>query len=238
MANSAARAARQESRATALDTEFTPRPRPVRLDDGRRRLDDRVGHLHRLGRHGADHRQPRLAARRRGSLTGAAHRRRRALLRRAGRDDAARGRTVRLPARGVLAAVGIPLRLDAVPGHPDRHDRRGLRRLRPLLRRARPVDRRRSATSIAPVHLSTGLRAVAVDDAARRHPADRAAHVDEHARPRIRPDHPERLHDRQDRRAARADPRRRAARLEQRRPCPTTSATSGRRAARSRSCRG
>ena len=44
--------------------------------------------------------------------------------------------------------------------------------------------------------------------------ADRAADVDQHARPRIRPDHPERVHDRQDRRAGRADRRRPAARLE------------------------
>ena len=56
---------------------------------------------------------------------------------------------------------------------------------------------------IAPIHLSHRLRAVAVDDAAGRHPDDRAADVDQHARPRIRPDHPERLHDGEDRRAAR-----------------------------------
>ena len=65
-------------------------------------------------------------------LTGAPDGRRRAVLRRAGGDDAARRRPVRLPARGVLAALGIPLRLDAVPGHPDRHDRRGGGRLRAL----------------------------------------------------------------------------------------------------------
>ena len=46
------------------------------------------------------------------------------------------------------------------------------------------------------------LRAVAVDDAAGRHPADRAPDLDQHARPRLRQDHPERLHDREDRRAA------------------------------------
>ena len=39
-------------------------------------------------------------------------------------------RPVRLPARGPLAAVGLPLRLDAVPGDPDRHDRRGGRGVR------------------------------------------------------------------------------------------------------------
>ena len=54
---------------------------------------------------------------------------------------------------------------------------------------------------IPPIHLSDRLRAVAVDDAAGRHRDDRAADVDQHARPRIRKDHPERLHDREDRRA-------------------------------------
>ena len=48
---------------------------------------------------------------------------------------------------------------------------------------------------IAPLHVSSRLRALAVDDAAGRHRDDRVAHVDEHARPRIRKDHPERLHD-------------------------------------------
>ncbi len=62
-----------------------------------------------------------------------------------------------------------------------------------------------------PVHR---LRALAVDDAAGRHPADRAADLDEHARARIRPHHPERLHDGEDRRAGRTDPARPAARLE------------------------
>ena len=95
-----------------------------------------------------------------------------------------------------------------------------------------PVDRRRPLSRSRRSTCRSRLRAVAVDDAAGRHPADRAAHVDQHARARIRPDHPERLHDRQDRRARRADPRRRAARLEPRRRWPTTSATSGRRAGR------
>ena len=142
-----------------------------------------------------------------------ADRRRRAVLRRAGGDDAARRRPVRLPARSVLAAVGISLRLDAVPGDSDRHDRRGLGRLRALLRRAGAVDCRRSLPDRADPPLDR-LRAVAVDDAGGRHRDDRAADLDQHPRARVRQDHPERLHDREDRRAARADSRRPAARLE------------------------
>ena len=51
-------AARTPTDATTLDTEFTRGLGPVRRDDGGRRLDDRLGHLHRLGRHGAPGRQP------------------------------------------------------------------------------------------------------------------------------------------------------------------------------------
>ena len=53
-------------------------------------------------------------------------------------DDAAGGRSVRLPARGVLAALGLPLRLDAVHGDPDRDDRRRRGRVRAVHRRAVP----------------------------------------------------------------------------------------------------
>ena len=38
------------------------RARPARFDDDRRRLDDRLGHLHRLGRDRAPGRLARLAA--------------------------------------------------------------------------------------------------------------------------------------------------------------------------------
>ena len=38
-------------------TRLRPRPRPARFHDGRRRVDDRLGHLHRLGRHRAAGRQ-------------------------------------------------------------------------------------------------------------------------------------------------------------------------------------
>ena len=150
--------------------------------------------------------QPRAGCWWPGCVTGALTRRGRALVRRARGDDAARRRPVRLPARGVLAAVGVPLRLDAVPGHPDRHDRGGGGRLRPVPRRAAGRAIAEDALPRSPpIHLSHRLRRVAVDGAAGRHPADRAADLDQHARPRLRQDHPERLHDGQDRRAARAD---------------------------------
>ena len=183
-----------------------------------------------------DHRQPRLAA---GRL--AAHRRaddrRRAVVRRAGRDDAAGRRPVRLSARGVFAALGLSLRLDAVSRDSDRHDCRRRGRLRALLRRPGPVDRRGSLSDPAAPPVDR-LRAVAVDDAAGRHPDDRAAHVDQHARARIRPDHPERLHDRQDRRARRPDRRRPAARLESHRGRRQLRQPVGARGASSTSCRG
>ena len=51
----------------------------------------------------------------------------------------ARGRAVRLPARGVRAGGRLPLRLGALPGRPDRDDRRGRRRLRQVPGRARPL---------------------------------------------------------------------------------------------------
>ena len=111
------------------------RTRPLRLDDGRRRLDDRVGHLSGVRRHGANDWQPWLDAGRVGARRRPDHRRR-AVVRRARRDDAARRRPVRLHPRGVLAAVGISVRLDAVSGHPDRNDCRRRRRLRPVFRRA------------------------------------------------------------------------------------------------------
>ncbi len=131
------------------------------------------------------------------------HHRRRSVVRRARRDDAARGRPVRLPARGVLPDLGVSLRLDAVPRHSDRHHRGGRRRLRPLPGRAVAVDRRRPLPGCAGAP-ERGLRAVAVDDAACRGADDCGPHLDEHPRPRIRARHSERLHDREDRGAHRA----------------------------------
>ena len=56
---------------------------------------------------------------------------------------------------------------------------------------------------IAPIHLSTGYALSLSTAQLVGIAAHRAPDVDQHARPRIREDHPERLHDGQDRRAAR-----------------------------------
>src|SRR5207248_5172455 len=69
----------------------------------------------------------------------------RALLRRACGDDAEGGRAVRLSARGVLAALGLSLRLDTLPRHTDRNNRRRRRRLRQILRRDRKSTRLNSS---------------------------------------------------------------------------------------------
>ncbi len=70
---------------------------------------------------------------------------------------------------------------------------------------------------IAPVHLSTGYALSLSTAQLVGVAADRAADLDQHARPRLRHAHPERLHHGQDRRARRADRRRPPARLERRR---------------------
>src|SRR5207253_1461789 len=109
--------------------------RPPRRDRAGRGLDDRLGHLHRLGRHRAPLAGARLAARGVGHRRGA-HRGGRAHLRAPRRRHAARRWPVRLPDRSVGAAVGLPLRLDARARHSDRHDRGGGRGLRDLRRAA------------------------------------------------------------------------------------------------------
>ena len=84
--------------------------------------------------------------------------------------------------RGVFAAVGLPLRLDAVPGHPDRHHRGGGRRLRPL--RRRPLaEHLRGHYLIASVAILSRLCRIAVHGAAGRQSLMIAVlTVDEHLR--------------------------------------------------------
>ena len=96
---------------------------PVRFDDDRCRLDDRLGHLHRFRRHCAQHGIDGRLAR------GLDHHRlddrcRGAFLRRTRGHDAEGRRAIRLPARSVLSALGIFVRLDAFPRHSDRNHRR------------------------------------------------------------------------------------------------------------------
>ena len=69
-------------------------------------------------------------------ITGADDRDRRAGLCRAGGDDAEGRRTVRVPPGGPLAGRGVPLRLDPLRRHPDRHHRRGRGGVRPVPERA------------------------------------------------------------------------------------------------------
>ena len=142
-------------------------PRALRVDDGRRRLDDRLGHLSRLGGDGTADGEPRTAA---DGLD--RHRwpdaRRCALVRRTRGDDAARGRSVRLPARSLRAALGVPVRLDAVHGDPDRHHCGGGGRLRPLHGISAPVVLRNALPHLADPSLARLCR-VALDGAAARH---------------------------------------------------------------------
>ena len=56
---------------------------------------------------------------------------------------------------------------------------------------------------VAPVHLTSGYALSLSTTQLVGHAADRAPDLDQHTRPGVRPDHPERLHDGQDRRARR-----------------------------------
>jgi hypothetical protein len=88
---------------------------------------------------------------------------------------------------------------------------------------------------VAPIHVSTGYAFSLSTVQLLGIVHDRAADVDQHARTRLGQDHSERLHDDEDRRAARAHCRRAAVRLELAGRRRRTSAISGRRAARRRS---
>ena len=210
------------------------RPRPLRLDDGRRRIDDRLRHFHRLGRHGAQRRQRRLAAVAwllTGVLTivGAlSYGELAAMMPRAGGQYVylreafsplwgfLYGWTLFLVIQtGTIAAVAV-----------------GFARYFGVLVPWIAEDH----YLIAPLHLSTGYALSLSTTQLVGDPADRAADLDEHARARIRPHRPERLHDREDRRPGRTDPASGCCSDGIRPRWPTTSATSGRGAAPSTSC--
>ncbi len=95
-------------------------PRPDQRHHAGHGLHDRLRHLHRLGGDRAAGRFAGIAHCRLGRDRIHDHHRR-AGLRRVGCHDAARRRTVRVPPRIAGPAVGISLRLDAIPRHPDRH---------------------------------------------------------------------------------------------------------------------
>ncbi len=103
-----------QSQAMGLDTEFHRGLDLYRLHDGRRRLDDRIGHLIVSADMSRNIGSPGWLLSAPGVLTGVLTIVGRALVRRARRDDAARGRPVRVSPGSVLAALGIPVRLDAL----------------------------------------------------------------------------------------------------------------------------
>ena len=179
---------------------------PHRRDDARRGYDDRLRHLHRVGRHVA---HTGLAV---PSAHGvAAHRRddaaRCARLRRDGGDVSARRRSIRVPSRGDGTADGVPVRLDPLRRHPDGHHRRRGRRLRSLPRCALARDHARPLRVVPAVRRADCRwpdRTRAHAAASHRARIHLGAHMDQPAwreGRQIRPDHAD---DREDRRTRRA----------------------------------
>ena len=157
-------------------------------------------------------------------------RQRRPILRRTSSHDAAGRRAVSLSARGILAAVGLPLRLDAVSRHSDGLHRGGGRRLRALRRRpvAGPLRGSLSPRSLAP---ERGLCPVAVLGPTGRRGHDRPSDRDEHRRSALRQARAEPVHPHQNGSAAGPDRGWSGARLERRGGARATSAICGRREA-------
>ena len=188
-ASSATSAAQRDERQR---TRLHPRAGPLRLDHDRGRVDDRLGHLYCVRGYRAADGLGGRAARRLGDHRGADDLRG-ALLRRTGCDDAQGRRAIRLPARILLAAVGLSVRLDAFSGDPDGHDRRGGGGLRAISRRALSggfaggVDRRADA-HFGQICGEPLLAAIL------RHSADRLPDRREYARPELGQVHPEYFH--------------------------------------------
>ncbi len=126
----------------------------------------------------------------------------RTLLRGACGDDAERGRSLCLPARGFFAALGVPVRLDALSGHTGGRHRGGRGSLLGISGRDCPgrlfdlVDNR-------PDKSLDKLRRKPFDAATDRHTFNSRAHAYKHARASYRQDDSKRLHLREDARACR-----------------------------------
>ncbi|CAA9377207.1 MAG: Uncharacterized amino acid permease, GabP family, partial [uncultured Gemmatimonadetes bacterium] len=169
-------------------------------------LHDRLGHLHRLGRHRPQHGLARRAGRRVGGV-GADDAGGGAQLRRAGGGHAPCRRPVRVPARRAGAHARLPVRMDAVHGHPDGDDRGrggGLQQVPGrLLSRgfARRVRGRQGDPDAGGRH-----RPGAQQPAAGGHRHHRAAHLGEPAGAARGQVDPDLVHHRQDRRPGRSHP--------------------------------
>ena len=175
----------------------------LRFDHVGCRGHDRVWHLYRTGRDGAEHRQRRMASGGLGRGRGA-HHRGRAVLRRTVGHDAARWWNVCLLAGGVFAPVWFSLRLDSFFRHRDRHDRGGCCGLRPIHRHSMPADCGRSLLDLACSYFNT-IRPIAFDGAIARHRRDRATHLQQHTRPPLREADSEYIHRHEDWSRAGAD---------------------------------
>ena len=191
--------------ATSSPVRVHSRHRPARRDLPGGRLDDRLGDLHRLGRH----RPAGVVVGTRGAAAGLGdHRRddghRRPGLRRAGGHDAQGGRAVRLSAGGTLAGGRISLRLDPLHRHPDRDHRGGRGGVCPVPRRPRTRRHARRLPSARPGSPAGGrgrdpARPLAPASGGDGH--DRRAHRPQHPGGQAGCGHPDRLQRCQDRRA-------------------------------------
>src|ERR1700719_1975343 len=192
------RAGRRQAR-----SGFRSRHRALRRHDDCRGLDDRLRYFH-CGRW--DLTPDRLSGWIAAHLDyhGLAHGVGGAFLRRTGCAFSSRRRTICIFARSLLPAVGISVRLDAVPGNSDGHYRRGCRRLRALPRRAVPLDFAHGLDRSANGAFLE-VRDKPVRAATRRDIDDCFSHVPEYAGGTPRQDHSKHFYQCQDALAARAD---------------------------------
>ena len=116
---------------------------PDRRDNAGRRVDDRLWHFHRVGRH-CPQRHVALLAHRGVGRHRRDHAARRSCVRRARGHVSSSGRAVRLSPRVDGSTHGFPLWVDSFHRHSNRHDRRGRSGVRPLPRRSLAGDHSRS----------------------------------------------------------------------------------------------
>src|SRR5260221_11921138 len=164
----------------------------LRRHHDRRGFDDRLRYFHRGGRDLTPDGLSGWTAAHLDSY-GTAHGVGGAFLRRTGCAFSSRWRTVRVFARSLLSAVGISVRLDAVPGNSNGHYRRGCCWFRALPRRSVSID-----LAYGLDHSASGafleVRDKPVRAATRRHIDDCVSHVSEYAGRARRQAHPKHFH--------------------------------------------